>query len=185
MKACYIYLQTGSLILFSYTASADETDFPRSKTKHLYREICAECHGTNRQGIQKANRFVPPLAGVTYKQNETEFSRKFVLFHPDYKSRLQVKETEISAFYKHFSLYDRLMEGSQNSKNKFQHGFWPLKDSHGYPGSKPPWGRLTALDLNTGLIKWQVPFGSYKEIEEKTGIPTGQPNGHRLTEESV
>ena len=28
----------------------------------------------------------------------------------------------------------------------------PLRDLDGYPGVKPPWGTLTAINLNTGII---------------------------------
>ncbi len=45
-----------------------------------------------------------------------------------------------------------------------------LNDQYGYPGSKPPWGKLTALDLNNGKIIWSKPFGEYEELSEK-GIP--------------
>jgi len=51
-----------------------------------------------------------------------------------------------------------------------------LEDHLGYPGSKPPWGSLTAVNLNTGKIIWKVPFGEYKELSKK-GIPiTGTYN---------
>ena len=51
-----------------------------------------------------------------------------------------------------------------------------LFDENGYPGSKPPWGNLTAIDLNSGKIKWQVPFGEYESLT-KLGIPlTGTEN---------
>ncbi len=51
-----------------------------------------------------------------------------------------------------------------------------LEDHLGYPGSKPPWGSLTAVNLNTGKIIWKVPFGEYKELSNK-GIPiTGTYN---------
>ena len=51
-----------------------------------------------------------------------------------------------------------------------------LKDQDGYPGSKPPWGNITAINLNTGKIIWQIPFGEYEELKAK-GIPiTGQTN---------
>ena len=51
-----------------------------------------------------------------------------------------------------------------------------LVDHEGYPGSKPPWGMLTAIDLNTGKFRWQKPLGEYKELT-KRGVPkTGTPN---------
>ncbi len=51
-----------------------------------------------------------------------------------------------------------------------------LVDHLGYPGSKPPWGRLTSIDLNTGNKLWEIPFGEYKQLTE-IGIPiTGTYN---------
>ncbi len=29
------------------------------------------------------------------------------------------------------------------------------------PGNSPPWGTLSSIDLATGHIAWQVPFGEY------------------------
>ena len=63
-------------------------------------------------------------------------------------------------------------------------GFAPIYSSKfkrvltnsGYPAIKPPWGTLTALNLNNGKIIWQSPFGEYKELT-KEGIPlTGTEN---------
>ena len=51
----------------------------------------------------------------------------------------------------------------------------PLRDLDGYPGVKPPWGTLTAINLNTGKIIWQVPLGHYKDLKSK-GIITGTEN---------
>ena len=64
---------------------------------------------------------------------------------------------------------------------KYNSKFKRLKDKNGYPGSKPPWGTITAINLNTGKIKWQIPFGEYKELTKK-GIPiTGTENYSGLT----
>jgi quinoprotein glucose dehydrogenase len=49
-------------------------------------------------------------------------------------------------------------------------------DKNGYPVNTPPWGTLTAIDLNTGEHKWQVPLGEYKELVDKGIPPTGTDN---------
>ena len=55
-------------------------------------------------------------------------------------------------------------------------GYNKVRDSNGYPGIKPPWGTLNAVDLNTGQHLWQVPLGEFEELTEK-GIPiTGTHN---------
>jgi quinoprotein glucose dehydrogenase len=49
-------------------------------------------------------------------------------------------------------------------------------DSKGYPVSAPPWGTLTAINLQSGDHLWQVPHGEYEELT-RLGIPkTGTDN---------
>ncbi len=51
-----------------------------------------------------------------------------------------------------------------------------LVDHLGYPGSEPPWGRLTSINLNTGKKIWEIPFGEYENLT-KQGVPiTGTYN---------
>src|SRR3989454_9109062 len=35
-----------------------------------------------------------------------------------------------------------------------------LVDSAGVPCNPPPWGALTAVDLNSARVKWEVPLGA-------------------------
>ena len=51
----------------------------------------------------------------------------------------------------------------------------PLRDLDGYPGVKPPWGTLTAINLNTGKILWQSYLGYYESLKSR-GIITGTEN---------
>ena len=40
----------------------------------------------------------------------------------------------------------------------------PLLGPSGIPCTAPPWGALTAVDMNTGQIKWEVPLGSIPQL---------------------
>ena len=42
---------------------------------------------------------------------------------------------------------------------------------NGMPCWQPPWGRLTAINVNTGDIAWQIPFGTME------GVPAGMKTG--------
>jgi len=46
--------------------------------------------------------------------------------------------------------------------------FW---DEQQKPCQKPPWGTLSAVDVNRGEIVWQVPLGGEQGMKGKTGIP--------------
>lgn len=55
-------------------------------------------------------------------------------------------------------------------------GFGRFWDSNGYPCQQPPWGTLTAIDLNKGVFRWQVRLGEFDELTAR-GVPkTGSPN---------
>ena len=49
-------------------------------------------------------------------------------------------------------------------------GYFRFLDHEGYPAIKPPWGLLTAINLNTGEFVWQVPLGEHPELTAR-GIP--------------
>lgn len=49
--------------------------------------------------------------------------------------------------------------------------FW---DEHGQPCQKPPWGTLSAIDLDRGEIAWRVPLGDAGGLKEPSR--TGTPN---------
>jgi quinoprotein glucose dehydrogenase len=51
--------------------------------------------------------------------------------------------------------------------------FW---DRDRLPCQRPPWGQLHAVDLTTGSIVWQVPFGDAPQLEARGITGTGTPN---------
>lgn len=61
--------------------------------------------------------------------------------------------------------------GDRAGNGPFRHtGYVQFLDHEGYPAIKPPWGVLSAINLNTGEFAWQVPLGEYAELTAR-GIP--------------
>lgn len=68
------------------------------------------------------------------------------------------------------------IENKKNLIPKYSSTFKRALDENGYPVIAPPWGTLSALNLNNGKIIWQVPFGEF-DFLKKMNIPkTGTEN---------
>lgn len=70
-----------------------------------------------------------------------------------------------------------LVPAPEGSGYPYSHmGYVHFVDQDGYAAIKPPWGQLTAFDLNKGEIAWQVVLGELKELTARGIPPTGTQN---------
>ena len=146
-----------------------------------YRINCAVCHGQQRQGDPSGT--FPPLVNIAKKYKKDSIlqivntGRGFMpsFAHLDDEQ----KEAVINYLLNKTQPTDPHMMGIQNTSIEIPYihtGYNRFFDQYGYPAVKPPWGTLTAIDLNEGSITWQVPLGEFPELAKK-GIPkTGTEN---------
>jgi quinoprotein glucose dehydrogenase len=55
-------------------------------------------------------------------------------------------------------------------------GYRKFLDPDGYPAVKPPWGVMSAIDLNSGAYLWRRPLGEYPELAAQGLGDTGTEN---------
>ncbi len=155
----------------------------RQKKSHggeLYAIHCGVCHGTERQGDPE--KTFPPLTALHGKYTQTElkgFIRQGKGFMPAFA---QLPAPDLDALAAYLLDPDAADSGDGQGRTEklevpYSHtGYNRFLDPDGYPAVRPPWGTLTALDLNHGRVLWQVPLGEYPELAAQGLPPTGTEN---------
>ncbi len=150
----------------------------------VYQSNCAACHGSDRKGSVS----FPSLTSVKDSIPLSVLSELLKTGRGMMPSFRTLPEPERRAVLTY--LYDlegeeaiRLMPleenqvekeiGTDSTKRYKLKAYKQLRDHLGYPGIKPPWGNLCAVNLNTGTITWKVPLGEYPELSDMGIPPTG------------
>ena len=140
---------------------------------------CTMCHGANRAGTA----VFPSLQQLSKKNSREQVAALLKKGKGQMPAYPNITNEDKKA------LIDFLFDAEQNREHtqtaptnaeqqyRYVHNGWTvLTEKEGYPGVKPPWGTLNAIDLNKGELLWKVPLGEYPELV-KRGIPaTGTQN---------
>ena len=147
----------------------------------IYQVNCAMCHGQNREGKPAAN--YPGLQNMQQKMTKEEILQIMNTgkgFMPSF-GHLKKEEKDVMAdfLFNEKVATDAHLQGLENNENKVPYthtGYNRFFDQNGYPAVKPPWGNLSAIDLNKGTILWQVPLGEEEELAKKGIHNSGTEN---------
>ncbi|HVQ30424.1 MAG TPA: PQQ-binding-like beta-propeller repeat protein [Vicinamibacteria bacterium] len=155
----------------------ESTDAARGRL--TYQQNCVVCHGIDQKGDPQGQ--YPGLVGVAQKRSREEVDRiiaggKGVM--PSFGMLTARQREDLVAFL--FGDAPKAAEPGDDPPDDsipYTHtGYNRFLDKNGYPGVKPPWGTLNAIDLNAGAIRWTKALGELPELKARGLAPTGTEN---------
>jgi quinoprotein glucose dehydrogenase len=168
------------------------TDAPVVKNltsgEKLYQANCASCHGPDRKGDHSGA--YPSLLDVSARLKPADIHQVMSKGRGMMPAFSHLPEAQRNAIVDFLNDKTGSPVAAENAPARtwvpYVHtGYNRWYDKNNYPVNQPPWGTLTAIDLNTGEHKWQVPLGEFPALIAKGMPPTGTDNyGGPLVTES-
>lgn len=175
-----------------WNISMSETDVKKeltSRARQLYVMHCASCHGIDMKGTSQE---YPSLVNIANKLVDSQLYTIIKNGRGRMPAFQHISETDKSALIDFLSNREPkpfVKPATDSSLTKDKKDIFPYTspytltsgltrffDPNGYPAIKPPWGTLSAVDLNTGEYLWKVPLGEFPDLTKK-GVPiTGTEN---------
>ncbi len=154
----------------------------------IYQAQCGTCHG---QDLTGSSEF-PSLVGIANRMSNTNIAE---VVHtgrgrmPSFSAITEQQMAQLLSFLKNGPATSiggpTPPEGTAPKAERTTKsgtveyaftGYRKFEDPDGYPAVKPPWGTLSAIDLNTGKYLFKVVLGEYPELTAKGIPPTGSEN---------
>ncbi len=138
----------------------------------VYATVCAACHGLDRRGKGRAPSLVALSTRLSLRdvRQILEHGRGFM---PSLAALSVVQKAAVIAYLGYaIAPADTAGWTSQPATTapyEFA-GYERWRDTSGYPAIKPPWGTLSAIDLNSGEYRWRIPLGEFAALTAR-GVP--------------
>ena len=173
-----IYVPAKEIPVFTSLTDAPHAEQTTSGKK-LYQLHCASCHQANLAGDHSGA--YPSLLGLSKRATDKEIHHLLQTGRGMMPPFTQMSDTERNVIVSFIMGKKDTLLHVDPVKAKTQvpyvhTGYNRWYDRNGYPVSKPPWGTLTAISLQTGEHLWQVPLGEFIQLSERGIPPTGTDN---------
>lgn len=145
--------------------------------RDVYLRECASCHRDDLQGTPPA---IASLVGIGDRRQAAEIARAIQQGAGRMPGFPNLGPQATQALVRYLTTGENGPAGPAGTSPedlvyRFT-GYRKFLDPDGYPAVAPPWGTLSAIDLNTGAFAWQIPFGEYPELVAQGLRNTGSEN---------
>ncbi len=155
--------------------SADDPKAPKTRGREIYEQACMSCHGPTRLGVSTC----PPLRGLRHRLTDDVVVKLIREGRNAMPALPDLPQADLKALLDYLMLRDGFVKPSgahSERPNYTVSGYPKFYDPEGFPASKPPWGTLNCIDLNTGRMVWRVPLGSDPRLKDGNLKNTGSEN---------
>ena len=148
--------------------------------KELYTAFCQSCHAANFEGASVYP--VPSLKDLGSRMDIETFKSTITSGRGNMPSHSYLNPAQldaVAAYMLDLGSKNEMLETDDETNwpyPYFFNGYNKFLDPEGYPGIKPPWGNLSAIDLSSGEKIWNIPFGEYPELALQGMRDTGSEN---------
>ncbi len=123
----------------------------------VYAKHCGSCHGLQREGTDAG----PPLTDVVARLGAGKVFEVVANGVGRMPGFAHLTDAERRGVYRYLVAEEPIADEPTSEVDYILAGYVNVKDHEGLPGNSPPWGTLNSIDLATGELVWQIPFGNY------------------------
>jgi quinoprotein glucose dehydrogenase len=145
--------------------------------RDIFLRNCSACHRADRTGAPPE---FPSLIGVADRYEEGSVKELIAQGAGRMPGFANLGHDQLQAVFE-YVYYGKETVVKDNGPSPLDvkyisDGYNKFLDKDGYPAIQPPWGTLTAIDLNSGKTAWKIPLGEYPELAAQGLTGTGSEN---------
>jgi quinoprotein glucose dehydrogenase len=145
--------------------------------REIFLRNCSACHRADRTGAPPE---FPSLIGLADRYEEGSVQQLIAQGQGRMPGFANLGHDQLQAVFE-YVYYGKETTVKDNGPSPLDakyisDGYNKFLDKDGYPAIQPPWGTLTAIDLNSGKTVWKIPLGEYPELAAQGLTGTGSEN---------